>query len=149
MLTLQEYLSSPPAFSVVRVTRSLVLCVCFVDRCLYFFFWPLYCLFFFDMRILIAPFAIFKFFDYRRRNGLFHKVFRCDSYCDMCFFVTFLVTSFVFGTVVVACVSIVTFVVFWDCCCGECFDCGICCFGDCCCEIVIVPTVVSVAFLLL
>jgi hypothetical protein len=27
---------SPPAFSVVRVTRSLVLFVCFVDRCLSF-----------------------------------------------------------------------------------------------------------------
>ena len=27
-----------PVFSGVRVTRSLVLCVCFVDRCLSFFF---------------------------------------------------------------------------------------------------------------
>jgi hypothetical protein len=36
--TLPEHLSSPPVFSRVRVTRSLVLCVCFVDRCLYFFF---------------------------------------------------------------------------------------------------------------
>ena len=32
-----KHLSSPPVFSEVRVTRSLVLCVCFVDRCLYFF----------------------------------------------------------------------------------------------------------------
>jgi hypothetical protein len=53
--TLPEHLSSPPVFSAVRVTRSLVLCVCFVDRCLYFLFWPLCCLFFFDIRILIAP----------------------------------------------------------------------------------------------
>jgi hypothetical protein len=37
-LTLPEHLSSPPVFSGVRVTRSLVLCVCFVDRFLYFFF---------------------------------------------------------------------------------------------------------------
>jgi hypothetical protein len=29
---------------------------------LYFFFWPLCCLFFFDIRILITPFGIFKFF---------------------------------------------------------------------------------------
>ena len=29
-------MSSPPGFSGVRVTRSLVLCVCFVDRCLSF-----------------------------------------------------------------------------------------------------------------
>jgi hypothetical protein len=49
-----------PIFSGVRVTRSLVLCVCFVDRCLSFcafFFWPLCCLFVFDIRILIVPFV--------------------------------------------------------------------------------------------
>ena len=34
--TLPEHLSSPPVFSGVRVTRYLVLCVCFVDRCLSF-----------------------------------------------------------------------------------------------------------------
>ena len=68
LLTLPEHLSSPPAFSEVRVTRSYVLCVCFVDRCLLFctfsvghcvvcssVFWPLCCLFFFDIRILITP----------------------------------------------------------------------------------------------
>ena len=33
LLTFPEHLSSPPVFSGVRVTRSLVLCVCFVDRC--------------------------------------------------------------------------------------------------------------------
>ena len=32
--TIPEHLSSPLVFSGVRVTRSLVLCVCFVDRCL-------------------------------------------------------------------------------------------------------------------
>ena len=42
-------------FSGVRVNRSLVLCVMFVDRCLSFFFWPLCCLSFFDIRILITP----------------------------------------------------------------------------------------------
>jgi hypothetical protein len=50
-------LSSPPDISGVRVTRSLVLYACFVDRCLsfyIFFFWPLCCLFF-DIRILIIP----------------------------------------------------------------------------------------------
>jgi hypothetical protein len=31
---LPEHMSSPPIFSGVRVTRSLVLYVCFVDRCL-------------------------------------------------------------------------------------------------------------------
>jgi hypothetical protein len=32
LATLPEHLSSPPVFSGARVTRSLVLCVCFVDR---------------------------------------------------------------------------------------------------------------------
>ena len=34
LLTLPEHMSSPPVLSGVRVTRSLVLYVCFVDRCL-------------------------------------------------------------------------------------------------------------------
>jgi hypothetical protein len=34
--TLPEHLSSPPVFSGVRVSRSLVLCVCYVDRYLSF-----------------------------------------------------------------------------------------------------------------
>jgi hypothetical protein len=45
-------------FSVFRVTRSLVLCVCFVDRCLSFCsFSFVHCglFFFFDLRILITP----------------------------------------------------------------------------------------------
>ena len=36
LLTLPEHLSLSPVFSGVRVTRSLVLRVCFVDRCLSF-----------------------------------------------------------------------------------------------------------------
>jgi hypothetical protein len=55
--TLPKHMSSLPVFSGVRVTRSLVVCVYFVDCCLsllYFFFWPLCCLFFFDIRILIT-----------------------------------------------------------------------------------------------
>jgi hypothetical protein len=36
LLSLPDHLSSPPDFIGVRVTRSLVLCVCFVDRCLPF-----------------------------------------------------------------------------------------------------------------
>ena len=50
-----EHLSSTTIVCGVRVTRTLVLCVCFVDRCLSFFFWPLCCPFFFDIRILITP----------------------------------------------------------------------------------------------
>ena len=37
-LTLLEYLSLPPVFKRVRVTRSVVLCVYFIEHCLSFFF---------------------------------------------------------------------------------------------------------------
>ena len=62
LLTIPEHPSSPPVFSVVRV-RSLVLCaMCcrslFVLLC--FFFWPLCCLYFFDLWNLITFFWIFK-----------------------------------------------------------------------------------------
>ena len=53
-ITFPEHLRSPLVYSGVHVTRSLVVCVCFVDRCLYFFSRPLGCLFFFDIRILIT-----------------------------------------------------------------------------------------------
>ena len=41
LLTIPRHMSSPRGISGYHVTRSLVLCVCFVDRCLSFFFWPL------------------------------------------------------------------------------------------------------------
>ena len=56
--TLPKHLSSPPVFNGVRVTRSLVLCVLFcrsLFAILSFFFWPLYCLSFFDVRNMITP----------------------------------------------------------------------------------------------
>ena len=57
LLTLPEHLGSPPVLSGVRVTRSLVLCVCFVDRCLFFVsFCPL-CLLSFNVRMLIMVFS--------------------------------------------------------------------------------------------
>jgi hypothetical protein len=52
LFTPPEHLSSPSVISGVRITCSLVLGVCFVDRYLSFFFWPLCCLSF-DLRILI------------------------------------------------------------------------------------------------
>ena len=58
LLTLPEHLSSSPVISGVRGTRSLVLYVCFVDRCLSFctfFFLPLCCRFLFDIWIRITP----------------------------------------------------------------------------------------------
>jgi hypothetical protein len=56
--TFPEHLSSSPVLSGVGVIRSLVLCVCFFRSLfvlLYFFTWPLCCMFFFDIRILITP----------------------------------------------------------------------------------------------
>jgi hypothetical protein len=53
---LPEYLSAPLVFSGVCVARFLVLCVCFVDRCLSFCTFSFgHCLFFFDLRILTTP----------------------------------------------------------------------------------------------
>ena len=64
LLTLPEYLNSSSVFSGVRVARSLVVCVCFVDRCL-----PLYAFLFgivlsFLLRYTNSdyPFGIFKLF---------------------------------------------------------------------------------------
>ena len=49
---------SPPVYRGVRVTRSVVLYLCIVDSRLTFCslsFWPLCCLFVFDIRLLITP----------------------------------------------------------------------------------------------
>jgi len=54
LFTFPEHLSSPPVFSGGRITRSLVLCVCFVDRCLSF------CPFSFD-HCLVCPSSIYGF----------------------------------------------------------------------------------------
>jgi hypothetical protein len=64
LLTLSELLSSPPGFSGVRVTRSLVLYVCFVDRCLSF------CLLAIVLSVLRYtdsdyPFGIFKLYHFQ------------------------------------------------------------------------------------
>ena len=58
LLTLPEHMSSPPFFSGVHVARSLVFCVVFYRSLfvlLCIFFWPLCCLFFLDLRIMITP----------------------------------------------------------------------------------------------
>ena len=69
--TLPEHLSSSPVFSEVRVTWSLLLCACFVDRCLSFYplsFWPLRCLSFFHLRIMIAPLVSSKYFSQNKKE---------------------------------------------------------------------------------
>ena len=54
LFTRPEHLSSPPVFSGVHVTRSLVLYVCFVDRCLSF------CAFSFG-HCVVCSFSIYRF----------------------------------------------------------------------------------------
>ena len=64
LITLPEHLSSPPVFSGIRVTRSLVLYICFVDRCLSFVLFLLAIV----LSVLLqytdsdSPFGIFKLF---------------------------------------------------------------------------------------
>jgi len=118
LLTLPEHLSSPPVFSGVLVTRTLVLFVCFVDRCLsfrtfsfqlqlqlqfcylvtsasrhltkeyYVHLWPLCCLFFFDLRILITPMVssnssytdlVFGFSALKYANAFVFRLFNISS----------------------------------------------------------------------
>ena len=80
LLTLPEHLS----FSGVRVTRCLVVCVCFVELCLSFvlFFWPLCCLLFFDIRIIITPLL-----SSSSSLRLFQKHIVCNKF-DICGFTT-------------------------------------------------------------
>jgi hypothetical protein len=62
--TLPEHLSSPPVL--VGFCYSVFNFMCMFCRSffvfMYFSFWPLCCLFFFDLRIVITPFGIFKLF---------------------------------------------------------------------------------------
>ena len=56
LLSRPEHLNSHPGFSVACVVRSLVFCAMYCISLLVllsFFFWPLYYLFFFDLRLLI------------------------------------------------------------------------------------------------
>jgi hypothetical protein len=58
LLTFPEHLSSPPFFSEVHVIQAVVLGVVFCKSLfglLYFFFCPLCCLSFFNLRLLITP----------------------------------------------------------------------------------------------
>ena len=64
LLSLPEHLSSPLVFSWVCVARSSVFCVMFCRSLfllLFFFFWPLYCLSFYDLQIPTTP-LVFSLF---------------------------------------------------------------------------------------
>ena len=58
LLTIPEHMSSPPVFSGIRSRYSIFSFTCKFCRSLFvllsYFFWPLCCLFFFDIRILIT-----------------------------------------------------------------------------------------------
>ena len=85
LLTLPEHMRSLQVFSGVRVTRSLVLYLCFVLLC--FFFWSLCCLFFLDVRILIASLVslvivlsvLFRYTDSDCPFGIFGHCVLCSS----------------------------------------------------------------------
>ena len=64
--TLSEHLSLPPVFNGVRVTRSLVLCVCFVDRCCPF-----------SLTIVLS--VLLRFMDSNYPFGIFKLFLRCLS----------------------------------------------------------------------
>ena len=85
LLTLPDHLSSTPVFSGVRVTRSLVSYVCFVDRCLPF------CPFYFGHCVVCSssiygfwlfPLGIFKLFLH---YDLFSNVFITVKCRNLCF----------------------------------------------------------------
>ena len=80
LLTFPEYQSSPSVLSGVHISRSLVLCVMFCRSLfvlLYFFFWPLCCLSFFDLRILITPLVSSNSSSIRFWNWSSSAVFNC------------------------------------------------------------------------
>jgi hypothetical protein len=94
--TLPQHLSSPPVFSGVRVTRSLVLYVCFVDRCLSF------CTFLLAIVLSVLlrytdsdyPFGIFKLFLSLLKNWwLKLRILNIDDI----FFIRFIILFSLFG----------------------------------------------------
>ena len=107
LLTRPEHLSSPPGFSGVHVTQSLVLYISFVDRCLsflYFFIRPLCCLSFFDLRILITPLVssissysyLIIFLILPHRNSAYQNSFVKFFCLDFFFFFYFFLFNFYF-----------------------------------------------------
>jgi hypothetical protein len=79
---LPEHPSSPLVSSRVRVTRSSVLYVCFEDRCLSFFFWPLCSSSIYGF--WLPPFGICKlFFQHKLITvQICLNLHTCRRYCD-------------------------------------------------------------------
>ena len=79
-----EHPSSTPVSSGVRVTWYFMCMVCrslFV--LLYFYFWPLSCLFFFDLRILITP-LISSNYSYSAQKTESHNIFTQREKLQLC-----------------------------------------------------------------
>ena len=76
-LVLPKHLSSPPVSSGVHATRSLVLYVCFVDRCLSFCTFPLAIVSSVLLRYMDSdyPFGIFKLFLKINTYAIFVYIF--------------------------------------------------------------------------
>jgi hypothetical protein len=78
LLNLLEHLISAPVFSEVCVTRSLVLCVCFVDRCLPF------CTFSFGHCVVCSS-SIYRFWLPLRYLQTLLTVYQCHKWLNMFF----------------------------------------------------------------
>ena len=72
IVTHTEHLSSTSVFDGVHVAQSLFFCVIFCRSVFVLFFWPLCCLSFFDLRLLITP-LVSSFFS---NNNLKFKQFK-------------------------------------------------------------------------
>ena len=96
LLTLPEHLSSSWVLRGIHVTRSLVVCVCFVDSCMSILFGSLYCLDFLRYTDYDYPFGSFKLFlgglllfmlsNYM--SPVFRSVHRCPRKNDVRFVFT-------------------------------------------------------------
>ena len=81
LLILPEHLSSPPVFNGIRVTRSSVLCMCFVDRCLSLYIFSFgHCVsVLFRFTNSDYPFGIFKLSQmYQQKWGLLSSLERVE-----------------------------------------------------------------------
>ena len=87
LLTLLEYLSSPPGF-LWGSCYSIFCFICMFCRSLFvllfIFFWPLCCLFFLDIRIMITPLvssvlSVLRYMDYDYPFGIFWPCVVCSS----------------------------------------------------------------------
>ena len=79
LLTLPGHVSSRPVFSGLLVTPCILLCVCFVDRCLFFlsfFFWSSCCLFPFGIFTLFLRLVIYMFL-YSATERCYHLLYIC------------------------------------------------------------------------